>query len=151
MKYYNDTELQPVHAADAWNLDRYLFTAVAYLARAGKKDGSSYEDDVLKALWFLAYAVTKNADHAAYVRGVCKNLAQEVTDEDQETEGHQLPVYVRTTNDTGNVDDYTVDGRQEESKLVREKCNNTLRGVSDEPEDPSFPERVSQWLKGAIE
>lgn len=39
MAYYNEHDLQPVHAADAWNLDRYLFTAVAYLARAGKKEG----------------------------------------------------------------------------------------------------------------
>jgi hypothetical protein len=140
MAYYNDNELQPVHAADAWNLDRYLFTAVAYLARAGKKKESSYEEDVLKALWFLAYALTKNAKYAQTVTHVCKGLMHE----DKETEGDQLSVHVRTTHDTGDVEQYSINGVQEEPKLVRERSDNVL------PDAP-FADRVTNWLKGAIE
>ena len=147
MAYYNESELQPVHAADAWNLDRYLFTAVAYLARAGKKEGSAYEDDVLKAMWFLAYAVSKDTDCAVNVIDVMRlsqRLAQGDDDENKKATRRQLSVHVRSANDTGNVDSYTVEGQQTESELVREKCDNAL---SDVP----FADRVSQWLKGAIE
>lgn len=144
MAYYNEHDLQPVHAADAWNLDRYLFTAVAYLARAGKKEGAAYEDDVLKALWFLAYAVTRTTKYADEVLSTCKNLLLEDDNENKETTGHQLSVHVCSTNDTGDVDSYTVDGKQTESELVREKCDNPL------PDVP-FADRVNQWLKGAIE
>jgi hypothetical protein len=139
MAYYNEDELQPVHAADAWNLDRYLFTAVAYLARAGKKKGSSYEEDVLKALWFLAYALTKNTSYAKTVVHVCKGLMHE----DKKTEGGQLPVHVCTTHDTGDVDQYPTDSVEEEPKLVRERSNIALY--------PPFTDRVTDWLKGAIE
>lgn len=139
MAYYNNDELQPVHAADAWNLDRYLFTAVAYLARAGKKKGSSYEEDVLKALWFLAYALTKNTSYSKTVVHVCKGLMHE----DKETEGDQLSVHVCTTHDTGNVGQYPVDSVEEEPKLVRERSDSTLHSP--------FADRVTEWLKGAIE
>ena len=140
MAYYNNDELQPVHAADAWNLDRYLFTAVAYLARAGKKKGSSYEEDVLKALWFLAYALTKNTSYSKTVVHVCKGLMHE----DKETEGDQLPVHVCTTHDTGNVDQHPIESIEEEPKLVRERSDNVLH-------DTTFSDRIGQWLKGAIE
>jgi hypothetical protein len=139
MAYYNDDELQPVHAADAWNLDRYLFTAVAYLARAGKKKESSYNEDVLKALWFLAYALTKNSKYAETVVHVCKGLMHE----DKETEGGQLPVHVCTTHDTGDVGQHSINGIQEEPKLVRERSDNVLR--------QPFTDRINNWLKGAIE
>ena len=57
MAYYNEHNLQPVHAADAWNLDRYLFTAVAYLARAGKKEDKL--KDLLKAQWYINRAISR--------------------------------------------------------------------------------------------
>lgn len=64
--------------------------------------------------------------------------------ENQKAAGRKLPVHVCSTNDTGDVDSYTVEGQQAESELVREKCDNPL------PDVP-FADRVSQWLKGAIE
>lgn len=151
MAYYNEHDLQPVHAADAWNLDRYLFTAVAYLARAGKKEGAAYEDDVLKALWFLAYSVTNDTKHADEVLSTCKNLMLGSNHEDKKGTANKLSMYVRSTNDTGNVSQYCVDGGEAKSELVREKCDNALHGVHDANEEPSFPERIGQWLKGAIE
>lgn len=144
MAYYNEHNLQPVHAADAWNLDRYLFTAVAYLARAGKKEGATYEADVLKALWFLAYAVTKNAEYARTVQHVCRGLMPvEDNNEDEKTEGYNLPLHVCPENDSGDVSQYTVNGVQEEPKLVRERSDQLLHSP--------FADRVTEWLKGAIE
>lgn len=144
MAYYNENELQPVHAADAWNLDRYLFTAVAYLARAGKKKGSTYEDDVLKALWFLAYALIKNTERAEAVVRLCKGWMYE----DKTAKGSEIPVHVCSTDDTGDVSLYNIDGRETQSELASETGNTELSGHDDHI---AFPERISQWLKGAIE
>lgn len=151
MAYYNEHDLQPVHAADAWNLDRYLFTAVAYLARAGKKEGAAYEDDVLKALWFLAYSVTRDTKYADEVLSTCKNLMLKGNHENKKSTANKLSMYVRPANDTGNVSQYCVDGGETESELVREKCNHTLHGAHDSNEEQATPERATQWLKGAIE
>ena len=146
MAYYNDSELQPVHAADAWDLDRYLFTATAYIARAGKKDLSKYDEDVLKAIWFLAYAVTKNTNYSDTVLTVCKNLMPKEQNEERETTdtSSKLSSYVGTAPTTGNVSYDREVCREAQSELVCEKCDNTL------PELP-LPDRHSQWLKGAIE
>jgi hypothetical protein len=146
MAYYNDSELQPVHAADAWDLDRYLFTAVAYIARAGKKNGSNYDEDVLKALWFLAYAVTKNTNYSDTVKSVCNNLKPREQDEERQKAdtSNKLSSYVGAEAATGNVSYDREVCREAQSELVREKCNNAL------PELP-VSDRHSQWLKGAIE
>ena len=144
--YYNDNKLQPVHAADAWNLDRYLFTALAYIARAGKKSGSNYDDDVLKALWFLAYSITKNTDYADTVLSVCKNLLPGAQHEEQSQANQTIKLSsdVGTAPNTGDVSQYRKLRGETESELVREKCNNAL------PDLPC-PDRVVQWLKGVIE
>jgi hypothetical protein len=146
MAYYNEDDLQPVHAADAWDLDRYLFTAVAYIARAGKKDGSSYDDDVLKALWFLAYAVTKNANYADTVKAVCYNLTPGANDEKRETTDTSKKLSEHAGNKTGagNIDEYRSISRVKEPQLVSETCDTR---VSEE----SNAAKVNGWLKGAIE
>jgi hypothetical protein len=132
--YYNNSELQPVHAADAWNLDRYLFTSLAYIARAGKKDGSDYDEDVLKALWFLAYAITKNAEYADTVISVCKNLKAGAPYEEQPKADTSIKLssYVGTTPNTGDVSEYRKLRGEEESKLVREKSTRALYGPSED-------------------
>ena len=146
MAYYNKSELQPVHAADAWDLDRYLFTATAYIARAGKKDGSKYDEDVLKALWFLAYAVTKDAKYADTVKNVCYNLTPGACNEEREATdtSNKLSEYVGTTAGSGDVDEYRSICRVKEPELVSEAGDT---GVPHE----SYPDRVRSWLKGAIE
>jgi hypothetical protein len=131
MAYYNQSDLQPVHAADAWNLDRYLFTALAYIARAGKKDGSSYDEDVLKALWFLAYALTKNSKYADTVVHVCKGLMHEPREEEGDT-SIKLSSYVGTTTNTGDASEDRGICREKESELVREKSNRSLYGPSED-------------------
>ena len=51
-KHYQ-TKIQPVDAIEAWGLDFALGNVVKYIARAGKKDGNSALQDLLKAKWYL--------------------------------------------------------------------------------------------------
>jgi hypothetical protein len=41
-----------------------LGNVVKYVARAGKKESASREDDLLKALWYLVYELTDDTDYA---------------------------------------------------------------------------------------
>jgi hypothetical protein len=142
MAYYNKSDLQPVHAADAWNLDRYLFTALAYIARAGKKNGSKYHEDVCKAIWFLAYAVTGQTEVADKVKGLVADCYE--YDQAQKNKTQELPKHASVTAGSGNVDEYRPICRVKEPELASEASNT---GVSEE----SYPDRVVSWLKGAIE
>lgn len=142
MAYYNKSELQPVHAADAWNLDRYLFTALAYIARAGKKNGSEYHEDVCKAIWFLAYAVTEQTEVAEKVKGLVADCYE--YDQAQKNKTQELPKHASVTAGSGNVDEYRPICRVKEPQLVSQASDT---GVLDE----SNPDRVTSWLKGAIE
>ena len=58
--YSRARDMQPVDVADAWGLDRYEFSALKYLYRRGNKDGNTRKSDLLKAIWYLAYAISKN-------------------------------------------------------------------------------------------
>lgn len=53
-------DMQPVDVADAWGLDRYEFSTLKYLYRRGNKDGNTRQSDLLKAIWYLVYAISKN-------------------------------------------------------------------------------------------
>lgn len=59
--HYNKAHnMQPVDVADAWGLDRYEFSALKYLYRRGNKEGNTRKSDLLKAIWYLVYAISKN-------------------------------------------------------------------------------------------
>ena len=53
-------DMQPVDVADAWGLDRYEFSTLKYLYRRGQKDGNTRKSDLLKAIWYLVYAISKD-------------------------------------------------------------------------------------------
>ena len=44
-----------VKVCEAWNLhnDAYLFNAIKYIARAGKKDPSKTIEDLDKCMWYI--------------------------------------------------------------------------------------------------
>ena len=46
--YYNDSKITPFDVIDDWKLDFYLGSAMKYIKRAGKKDGNSRMQDLLK-------------------------------------------------------------------------------------------------------
>lgn len=59
--HYNKVnDMQPVDVADAWGLDRYEFNTLKYLYRRGQKDGNTRKSDLLKAIWYLVYAISKD-------------------------------------------------------------------------------------------
>lgn len=58
--YSRARDMQPVDVADAWGLDRYEFSTLKYLYRRGQKDGNTRKSDLLKAIWYLVYAISKN-------------------------------------------------------------------------------------------
>ena len=59
--HYNRAHnMQPVDVADAWGLDRYEFSALKYLYRRGNKEGNTRKSDLLKAIWYLVYAISQN-------------------------------------------------------------------------------------------
>ena len=59
--HYNRAhDMQPVDVADAWGLDRYEFSTLKYLYRRGQKDGNTRKSDLLKAIWYLVYAISKD-------------------------------------------------------------------------------------------
>lgn len=60
-------DTQPVDIADAWDLDRYEFSALKYLYRRGKKENNTRESDLLKAIWYLVYAISKNKNLCGFV------------------------------------------------------------------------------------
>lgn len=51
--YYKDRKIEPIDVIEAWGLDFCLGNAVKYIARAGKKDGDSAEEDLSKAIWYI--------------------------------------------------------------------------------------------------
>lgn len=138
--YYNESELQPVHAADAWNLDRYLFTALAYIARAGKKKGSAYDEDVCKAIWFLAYAVTNDSGTAEQ----CKKLVRDRYEITEENARHKLPINVNSPCGPGNVEQYRDCIQQFTSNKKRVVATGAIN-------DAKGTNVVENWHKGAIE
>ena len=59
--HYNKAyDMQPVDVADAWELDRYEFSALKYLYRRGNKEGNTRKSDLMKAIWYLVYAISKD-------------------------------------------------------------------------------------------
>jgi hypothetical protein len=51
-------KIQTVHCAWEWDLTLAEFNAVKYIERAGDKHGSTYNDDINKAIWYLVATVT---------------------------------------------------------------------------------------------
>jgi hypothetical protein len=91
--YQKAHDLQPVDIADAWDLDRYEFSALKYLYRRGNKDGNTRKSDLLKAIWYLVYALSKDKKLAGMVIELVKlNEKYKETDNDTvKQEAHSKP------------------------------------------------------------
>ena len=51
--YGGDIVYEAIKVIEAWDLGFHLGNAVKYIARAGKKEGSSREYDLNKARWYI--------------------------------------------------------------------------------------------------
>lgn len=65
--YAKAKNVQPIDVADAWELDRYEFSALKYLYRRGNKEGNTKESDILKAIWYLVYCISRDKKLSAMV------------------------------------------------------------------------------------
>jgi hypothetical protein len=74
--------MQPVDVADTWQLDRYEFSALKYLYRRGQKQGNTRKSDLMKAIWYLTYAISKDKKLCGMVVELVKlhNKYKEVPD-----------------------------------------------------------------------
>ena len=55
--HYNSGTIEVIEAIEDWKLGFHLGNAVKYVARAGKKDPSKYEEDLQKAKWYIDRAI----------------------------------------------------------------------------------------------
>lgn len=58
-KHYTSSQIQPVDAISDWNLNFNLGQVCKYISRAGKKPGSTYEQDCKKARFYLQREIEK--------------------------------------------------------------------------------------------
>lgn len=63
-EHYRKTSVQPIELITEWGLDFSLGNVLKYICRAGKKQNASIKDDLMKALWYLAYHLTEDTDVA---------------------------------------------------------------------------------------
>lgn len=57
--YHANKGLAAIDAIEAWELGFHLGNVVKYVARAGRKDGSTKLEDLLKAQWYLAREIER--------------------------------------------------------------------------------------------
>lgn len=63
-EHYRKTNVQPIELITEWGLDFSLGNVLKYVCRAGKKQNASIREDLMKALWYLAYHITEDIDTA---------------------------------------------------------------------------------------
>lgn len=51
--YYTNNQIMALDVIDDWKLDFYLGNVVKYIQRAGKKDPTTYYDDLRKAMTYI--------------------------------------------------------------------------------------------------
>lgn len=59
--HYTDGKYECIDYMESqgYTRDGYLFNAVKYISRAGKKDPGKYEEDIQKAIWYLKRKIEK--------------------------------------------------------------------------------------------
>lgn len=62
-KHYNNGNIEVIDAIEAWELGFNLGNAIKYIARAGKKDPTKFNEDLQKALWYINRELNKNNEH----------------------------------------------------------------------------------------
>jgi len=71
--HYRNSKIDACDVADDWALNRWPAAALKYIQRAGSKPNELYEDDILKAIWYLSRDLTGN-------KGICDHVINTVID-----------------------------------------------------------------------
>lgn len=61
--HYNSGKIEVIEAIEDWQMGYHLGNAIKYLARAGKKDPSKYEEDLKKAIWYIERRIEINREN----------------------------------------------------------------------------------------
>ena len=69
-RHYGKHRIQAIEVAWEWDLTPEEFSCVKYIERAGDKPGNTYNDDILKAIWFLAAALFKDRYKAQKLQNI---------------------------------------------------------------------------------
>jgi hypothetical protein len=64
MHHYRTSRLQAIDVIKEWGMNFALGNVLKYISRAGKKKSASYEEDLIKALWYLCYELYEDAEFA---------------------------------------------------------------------------------------
>lgn len=64
--YYKDTEIEPIDVIEDWNLGFNLGSTIKYIKRAGKKDGNSRLQDLLKIKWYVEREIKNEEKNEAF-------------------------------------------------------------------------------------
>jgi hypothetical protein len=65
--HYRSLGFPVVVVARAWGLGFELFTALKYIARAGKKLGETETDDLVKCIWYITFYITQDTKDADWL------------------------------------------------------------------------------------
>lgn len=57
--HYAAHSIDTVDVAQAWDLDPFLFSALKYIQRRGRKPGGNMHTDLAKAVWYITYFATR--------------------------------------------------------------------------------------------
>lgn len=60
--YYTSTKIMALDVIDDWKLDFYLGNVVKYIQRAGRKDPSTYKQDLQKAMTYIQLKLEREAE-----------------------------------------------------------------------------------------
>jgi hypothetical protein len=58
--YTKGRKYEPIDVIEDWKLSYCLGNALKYISRAGRKDKSTYCQDLKKAVWYLERAIQEN-------------------------------------------------------------------------------------------
>jgi len=72
VKHYRQGKIQAIDVIADWELNFSLGNVLKYVGRAGKKESATRQEDLQKALWYLAFEVTQST-------GVADNIVTAVS------------------------------------------------------------------------
>jgi hypothetical protein len=81
--HYRNAKFDACDVCDDWQLKRWPAAAMKYIQRAGTKPNETYEDDILKAIWYLTRDLTGNKGICDHVVNAIADNVNKVKDQDQ--------------------------------------------------------------------
>jgi hypothetical protein len=73
-RHYGKHRIQAIELAWEWDLTPEEFSCIKYIERAGDKPGNTYNNDILKAIWFLGAALFKDRHKAQKLQEFASGL-----------------------------------------------------------------------------